>query len=158
MYGATAGGGLFFPVKTWEFEVYSVLQYLQQDEEGFRETGVGGISLNIASRKSELLSGELGFRINKQYKTRSSSLYTEFGAAWLREFNKDSSIEASFVGVPGSSFIVNSQDIDDNGLLLNAGLSYKNRSGFSGTAEYRTEVRDGYRDQIISANIRYQFD
>ncbi len=158
VYGATAGGGLFFPVKTWDLEVYGVMQYLRQEEEGFQESGAGGISLNVASRKVDLLSTELGFHIGKQYKTRSSSLYTEFGAAWLHEFNEDSSIEASFVDAPNSSFVVNSQDIDDNGLLFNAGLSYKNRSGFSGAAEYRTEIRDGYTDQIISANIRYQFD
>ena len=158
VYGASAGGGLFFPIKTWDLEVYGALQYLQQDEEGFQESGAGGVSLNVNPRKSDLLSSELGFRFGKQFKKKNSSLFTEFGAAWFHEFSDDSSVQASFVGSSNSSFTVDGQDIDDDGVLLNAGLSYINRKGVTGTAEYRTEIRDGYTDQIFFANIQYQFD
>jgi len=158
VYGASLAAGLFFLVNTWDLETYGVLQYQQQDEDGFQETGTGGISLSVAPRKSDLLSSEVGFRFGKQFKKRSSSIFTEFGIAWLHEFKDDSSIEASFVDSPNSSFTVDAQDIDNDGVLLNFGLSYTNKKGFTGTAEYRSDIRDGYTDQTVFANIQYLFD
>jgi len=158
VYGASIVGGLFFPVNTWDLETYGVLQYQQQDEDGFQESGAGGVSLSVARRKSDLLSSQLGLRFAKQFKKRNSSMFTEFGVAWIHDYDDDSSVEASFVDSPNSSFTVDAQDIDNDGALINLGLSYTSKKGFTGTAEYRTDIRDGYTDQTFFANIQYQFE
>jgi len=157
-YAASIGGGLFIPVTSWDIEAYSTLHYQRHEEDGFKEEGAGGIGLDVKSRDSNLLSSEFGFRFAKLFANRERKLFTEFGIAWLHELEDDRSIEVAFVDTPESTFSVDAQDIDDDGISFNAGLKYTGRKGIVGSAEFRTELREDYSDQILSTSIQYQFD
>ena len=155
---ASIGGGLFIPVTSWDIEAYSTLHYQRHDEDGFREQGVGGVSLDVKSRQSDTIGSEIGLRFAHLFNSRSRRLFTEFGIAWLHELKDDNSIEASFVDTPDSSFIVEAQDIDDDGISLSAGLSYAGGRGFTAAAEFRAELREDYADQILTTSLQYLFD
>ncbi len=157
-YSTTISGGMFIPVPGWGAEVYTALSYQQQDEEGFEEQGAGDIGLSIKSRKSDSLSSETGIRIAKQSNNQRRKLHTELGLAWLHQIRDDNDIDASFIGSPDSTFTIEGRDYDDNGIVLKAGLSYANNSGFSASTEFRSEIRDDFEDQTISATLEYHFD
>ena len=158
IFAASIGGGLFIPVTSWDIEAYSTLHYQRLEENGFKEEGAGGIGLDVKSRDSNLLSSEFGFRFARLFANRERKLFTEFGIAWLHELEDDRSIKVSFVDTPESTFSVDAQDIDDDGISFNAGLKYTGRKGVVGSAEFRTELREDYSDQILSTSIQYQFD
>lgn len=157
MFGASFGAGLFVPVRNWKMEMYTALNYLRQKEDGFAESGAGGINLNVAPRSANSLMSELGLRFGRHIKKRSSDWYTEAGIAWLHEFREDTAVEAGFADAGSNTFIVEGQDIDDDGVLFNLGVRYVGRKGLNTSLEYRTEQRGNYSDDMIAAQLQYRF-
>lgn len=157
MFGASFGAGLFVPVRNWKMEMYTALNYLRQKEDGFAESGAGGISLNVAPRSANSLMSELGMRFGRHVQKRSSDWYTEAGIAWVHEFREDTAVEAGFADAGSNTFIVEGQDIDDDGVLFNLGVRYVSRKGLNTSLEYRTEQRGNYSDDMIAAQLQYRF-
>jgi len=158
VYSASLEGGLFIPASRWQIEAYGALHYQRHEEEGFREQGAGGIGLDVKPRNSDSIGSELGLRFARQFDNRYSRLFTEFDIALLHELKDDNSIRASFVDTPDSSFTVEAQDIDSNGISLGTGLTYLVGREFTAAAEFRSELREDYSDQILSGSMQYRFD
>ena len=158
VYSASLEGGLFIPASRWQVEAYGALHYQRHEEEGFREQGAGGIGLDVKSRNSDSIGSELGLRFARQFEDRNSRLFTEFDIALLHELKDENTIRASFLDTPDSSFTVEAQDIDSDGISLGTGMTYLVGQKITAAAEFRSELREDYSDQVLSASMQYRFD
>jgi outer membrane autotransporter protein len=128
------------------------------DEERFREKGAGSVSLNIDDRQTDSLVSELGVRLARVFKTKCGSLIPELSAAWLHDFDIDDRvIKSSFAGSPGASFSMKGQDVERNGAVLGAGITFIHKSGLSTSLKYKGEFREKYKSNAIMGELRYTF-
>jgi len=63
-------------------------------------------------------------------------------------------ITAVFAGSPNSSFSVEGQHADKNGITVVAGVTVMNRAGLSVSVKYKGEFRDGYSAHGIIGELR----
>ncbi|MEJ2067710.1 MAG: autotransporter outer membrane beta-barrel domain-containing protein, partial [Deltaproteobacteria bacterium] len=142
----------------WIIQPFVSLHYIYLDEESFRESGAGGVSLRVESRQTDSLVSELGARITRVFRIKNSSLIPEISAAWNYDFDVDDRmITASFAGAPGTSFSVRGQDVEQHGATVGAGLTFISKGGLSASLKYNGEFRENYQAHGILAGLRYEF-
>jgi uncharacterized protein with beta-barrel porin domain len=157
-YSAFAEGGYNVGIKNWIIQPFVSLHYIYLDEESFRESGAGGVSLRVESRQTDSLVSELGARITRVFRIKNSSLIPEISAAWNYDFDVDDRmITASFAGAPGTSFSVRGQDVEQHGATVGAGLTFISKGGLSASLKYNGEFRENYQAHGILAGLRYEF-
>jgi uncharacterized protein with beta-barrel porin domain len=158
LFSAYLGAGYYFDINKWLIGPFASLQYIYLDEERFREKGAGSVSLNIDDRQTDSLVSELGVRLARVFKTKCGSLIPELSAAWLHDFDIDDRvIKSSFAGSPGASFSMKGQDVERNGAVLGAGITFIHKSGLSTSLKYKGEFREKYKSNAIMGELRYTF-
>ena len=152
------GGGYYFDFNPWAFGPYGSLQYIRLDEESFTERGAGAISLRVDDRQTDALFSELGLRMVGRFKGKYGNLLPEVSLGWSYDFDIDDHVvRAAFAGSPGASFSIEGQDVERNGLVVGAGLTFIHKSGFSTSFRYKGEFRDDYKSNGVMGEIRYVF-
>ncbi len=156
-YSAFIEGGYNFNLNRWVVGPFASLQYIYLDEDSFHESGAGGVNLQVDDRQTHDLVSELGVRAARVFELNDASLISEVGVAWSHNFNVDDrDITASFVDAPGTSFTVEGPDIDD-GVIVDAGLTFVHKSGWSTALKYIGEFRDDFESHGIIGQIQYVF-
>jgi len=158
LFSGYLGGGYSLDFNPWSFGPYGSLQYIRLDEESFEERGAGAINLRVDDRQTDSLVSELGARLVRLFKGKYGSFTTEVNLGWSHDFDVDDHVvSASFAGSPGTSFSIDGQDVERNGLVLGAGLTFIHKSGFSTSFRYKGEFRGGYKSNGVMGEIRYSF-
>jgi uncharacterized protein with beta-barrel porin domain len=158
LFSGYLGGGYYFDFNPWAFGPYGSLQYIRLDEESFEERGAGGISLRVSDRKTDSLTSELGVRLVRLIKGKCGNFIPEVSLGWSHDFDIDDHVvRASFAGSPGASFSIDGQDVERNGLVVGAGLTFIHKGGFSTSFRYKGEFREGYKSNGVMGEIRYSF-
>ena len=158
LFSAYLGAGYTFDIKKWLVGPFASLQYIYLDEESFSEKGAGSVSLNIDGRQTESLVSELGARLARVFKTKYGSLIPEVSAAWLHDFDIDDRvITSSFAGSPNASFSIKGQDVERNGAILGAGITFIHKSGLSTSLKYKGDFRGEYKSNTIMGELRFTF-
>lgn len=157
-FSAFAEGGYNVDIKNWIIQPFVSLHYIYLNEESFRESGAGGVSLRVGSRQTDSLVSGLGARITRVFRIKNSSLIPEISAAWNYDFAVDDRIiTASFAGAPGTSFSVRGQDVEPHGAIVGAGLTFISKGGLSASLKYNGEFRENYQAHGILVDLRYEF-
>jgi len=100
----------------------------------------------------------LGLRMVRLLKGKYGNFLPEVSLAWSHDFDIDDHVvRASFAGSPGASFSIDGQDVERNGLILGAGLTFIHKSGLSTSFRYKGEFREGYKSNGVMGEIRYSF-
>jgi len=142
----------------WYLQPFLGLQYLRLDEERFSETGAEALSLHVARRTTDALYSNLGTRFGGAYETSAGVLTAEVSVAWNYDFDLDDrTVTASFAGYPGASFSIRGREVEEQGLLYGIGLNFFGYGGFSASLKYNQELRNGFRTQGMTGEIRYEF-
>ena len=157
-FAGNLGGGYYFRKGIWALGPYAQVQYIHLDEEGFRESGAESINLQIEGRRTQSLASELGIRVAGACRLKSGSLIPEANLGWNYDFAIDDRvIRASLEGAPGTAFSIQGQDMERNGLILGAGISFVHESGFITSLKYGGEFREDYQANSILGEIRFVF-
>jgi outer membrane autotransporter protein len=158
LFSGYLGGGYYFDFNPWAFGPYGSLQYIYLDEESFDEKGAGGISLRVDDRQTDALVSELGVRLVRLIKGKCGNFIPEINLAWSYDFDIDDHVvRAAFAGAPGASFSIKGQDVERNGLVAGAGLTFIHKSGISTSFRYRGDFRGDYKSNGVMGEIRYSF-
>jgi outer membrane autotransporter protein len=158
LFSAYLGAGYYFDIKKWLIGPFASLQYIYLDEESFSEKGANSLSLRMNDRQTDSLISELGLRLARVFNVKYGSLIPELSAAWLHDFNIDDRvITSSFAGSPGASFSIKGQDVERNGAILGAGISFIHKSGLSTSLKYKGEFREKYKSNTIMGELRFTF-
>jgi outer membrane autotransporter protein len=149
-YFQMGGGALLEP--------FAAMEYTHLYEEGFRESGAGGINLRIADRRVNSLAGEVGLRLSWPVEIRYGRLVPEISASWDYDFKiDDRRIDASFADSPGSEFSIPEQDPGRHSARLRAGLSLVTQKGLSASVHYDGEFSRHDGGHAIFGFLRYEY-
>ena len=158
VYSAYAEGGYNYHLEKWILQPYAHLQYVTLDEEGFTESGMAGVSLQVAGRTTRSLVSELGARFERVIPTSVGILLPGVSAAWSHDFDLDDrTITSSFTAAPGTSFSVQGREMEPDGAVLGAGVTYLGKTGVSASIKYSGGFRKEYTAQGIYGEFRYEF-
>ena len=75
----------------------------------------------------------------------------------LHDYSKQPVINASYVGVPDSSFAIDGQSVQRNGALLGFGITYRAKDGLSWMFQYSGEFREQFRAHALAGELRFDF-
>jgi outer membrane autotransporter protein len=157
-YSGSLEGGYNLWAQEWMFQPLASLGYVYLDEEAFDEEGAGGENLTVDSRQTSDLILEVGLRVSRAFKVDGGSVVPELKAAWLHDFDIDHRrITASFDGFPGAAFTVAGRDIERDGALVGAGITYPIKSGITVALHYEGEFWGDYDSQAVYGQLRYDF-
>lgn len=99
---------------------------------------------------------ELGSWVDNSYTLDRNNVLSLFGrAAWAHDRYSDPSPTATFLALPGSSFIVNGATPVTDSALLTAGAQLSMRNGWSVMAKLDTELAQRSHSYIGTARLRY---
>lgn len=99
------------------------LSYVKQWTDAYRETGAGGLSLDIASREAESLRSTVGVRVAFPLNKDAKSGAVELRAAWTHEFlDTTAAYSASFVDAPQVRFLSTSGRAPRDTAIVGAGV------------------------------------
>jgi uncharacterized protein YhjY with autotransporter beta-barrel domain len=158
LFSGYLGGGYYFDFKPFSVGPYGSLQYIYLDEESFEEEGAGGVNLRVDDRQTDALFSELGLRMVGRFAGEYGNFLPEISLGWGYDFDIDDHVvRASFAGSPGASFSIEGQDVERNGLILGAGLTFIHKSGFSTSFRYKGDFRGDYKSNAVMGEIRYVF-
>ncbi len=157
-YSAFIEGGYNLGGNTWVLQPFANLFYAYLEEDGFTETGAGGLNQTIDKRNTDTLISELGLRITPVVQLKSGLLIPEASLAWNYNFDiDDRTIKSSIAGQPGTSFTIDGNSVKKSGAVVEVGMTYLGYSGFKPSVRYRGEFRDGYRGDAIIGELRWEF-
>jgi subtilase-type serine protease len=105
------------------FQPLASLSFVRQWTEDYRETGAGGLSLDVKGRETDSLRSSIGGRAAFPVAMGSSKAIVEGRAAWVHEFlDTQTSFSASFVDAPGARFITTSEKAPRDQAVVGAGI------------------------------------
>jgi len=158
LFSIYAETGYLFQLNAWLPQPFIALQYSILDEESYRETGAGGLNLLVEQKDTESLVSDLGLRFNRPFKKNEWVYIPEISVAWRHDYDIDNRrITAAFEGAPDVLFTTESRDLDQDGVLIGAGVTALNKESLSLDIRYDTELRGDFTSQRIAGGIRYEF-
>ncbi|HEV2571794.1 MAG TPA: autotransporter domain-containing protein [Beijerinckiaceae bacterium] len=120
-------------------------------------TGPGLFALNYASKNVTAWRTELGLRADTSVDMGDATLWLRGRLAWAHNYNPNSSLSASFLNLPASSFVVNGAAQARNAALVSAGAEMKWQSGWSIAATFEGEFSGRSNSYAGKGSVRYQW-
>ncbi len=155
---ASLSGAYNFGDDNFSWGPYAGLRYIRLEEDAFTEVGASGMSLAVASNRSEALQVDLGLRVWHAIRRRHGDLVPEFSAVWVHDFDiGDANLQAAFTGAPGLGFRIPAQPVERDGVRYGLGLGYASDRGFSTLLRYTLEQRGDFKWQGLQGELRYEF-
>lgn len=126
----------------------------------FTETlpaGGAAAALAVDGRSSTTSRGELGARFETRFGTPGFDATAFVRVAWANYFERDSSISAALVGLPGSAFTVTGARPDRDSAIVSTGLDWRITPSLSVGARFDGEFSGNVSQVAGTGRIRYTF-
>ncbi|WP_181012056.1 autotransporter outer membrane beta-barrel domain-containing protein [Bosea psychrotolerans] len=139
---------------------YAAVQLTSVALPSYAETALSGsgiFALSYAAKDVTTTRSELGMRIDRTFALAEASLQLRGGLAWVHNFDTSSTATASFLTLPGASFLVSGAAQDKNALRASATAEYKFRNGFSLAATFEGEFAENSRSLGGKGVLRYSW-
>ena len=98
---------------------------------------------------------ELGIRTDKSYAVQNGVLTLRGRLAWAHDFDPDRSVSATFLSLPGASFVVNGAAQARESALTTASAEMKWLNGWSAAATFEGEFSDVTQSYAGKGVVRY---
>lgn len=138
------GRNFYFPVAY--LQPFVALQYIQLHQNQIHENDADTLSLQIKGIHADSFRGLLGLRAVRDVQLPGYRLLSLEGRAlWRHEFLDEARlVDAQFVGIPGSTFIVEGLNVDRDVAILGGGLTFCLSSGTELYANYDLLISENY--------------
>ena len=151
-------GGYNFSFNSHTLGLFTALNYLYLDEDGFTESGDGVLDLKVDDRQTEALFSQLGAVAASRLTFENFDLMPELRVAWKHDFEIDDQvITAAYTGAPDVKFSIAGQNVDRDSLLLEAGATLFYKNELSIPIKYAAEFRNDYSNHALFGLIRYEY-
>jgi uncharacterized protein with beta-barrel porin domain len=137
---------------------YAAVQFTAVVLPAYAETAVAGsnaFALSYTSKTVNDTRSELGLRTDKSYAVGDALLTLRGRAAWAHDFNTDRAASATFMSLPGASFVVNGAAAAHDAALTTASAEMSFISGISLAATFEGEFSDVTRSYAGKGVVRY---
>jgi uncharacterized protein with beta-barrel porin domain len=124
----------------------------------FGETATAGsnaFALAYASKTVTDTRSEFGLRTDKSFAVKDAILTLRGRAAWAHDFNTDRAASATFLALPGASFVVSGAAAARDSALTTASAEMTFISGISLAATFEGEFSDVTRSYAGKGTARY---
>ena len=137
---------------------YAAGQFTTFDLPAYAESAVTGapnFALNYTAKSVTDTRSELGIRTDKSWAMPGAILTLRGRLAWAHDFDPDRSIAATFLALPGASFVVNGASQAADSALTTASAEWKWVNGWSAAATFEGEFSDVTRSYAGKGVVRY---
>lgn len=137
---------------------YAAGQFTTFDLPAYAEQAVGGsnaFALAYGAKSVTDTRSELGLRGDKSFAMSNGILTLRGRAAWAHDFNPDRSIGATFLTLPGASFVVSGARQAADSALTTASVEFKWINGWSAAATFEGEVSNVTSSYAGKGVVRY---
>jgi uncharacterized protein with beta-barrel porin domain len=137
---------------------YAAVQVTAIALPAYAETAVAGsnaFALSYAGKTVTDTRSELGLRTDKSYAVGDAMLTLRGRAAWAHDFNTDRAASATFIALPGASFVVNGAAAARDAALTTASAEMTFISGISLAATFEGEFSQVTRSYAGKGVVRY---
>src|SRR5690606_9840653 len=125
--------------------------------DAFAETG-SALGLRIHERSVDSLISRIGVRFSSVIESRHGQWIPEASLAWVHDFRiDDATIDAAYVGAPHARFAIDGLELEQDGMMIGAGVGYRSARGLSSALRYSGEFRERLSAHTIMGELRFQF-
>ncbi len=133
------------------------LTYLDNEINGYTETGAGGLNLTVRDYNSQALFGRIGFDVAKDFTSGSMVVRPVLRAAYLYDFIGDqASTNALFTG-GGGTFRVSDASPERSSFNVGASLNLMTTKNVTLSADYDYLVKSDYDSHSGMLRARFGF-
>ena len=139
---------------------YAAVQFTAIALPAYVESAVAGsnaFALGYAAKTVNDARSELGLRTDKSYAVGDALLTLRGRAAWAHDFNTDRAASATFLALPGASFVVNGAAPARDAALTTASAEMTFISGISLAATFEGEFSQVTRSYAGKGVARYNW-
>ena len=160
---ATLGGGYNFDLNeegTWRLQPLASIAFTSLQQDDVNESGGGPFGLSIDEVELSSLRGGVGLKLLYEARVSPSLLLIpEARIGYQHEFLDDNATVASTFagGAPGSSFTVESSDVDRDYYTLGAGLTAHTDRNVSAFLGYDVALNDDFIEHNLTGGLRYSW-
>ncbi|MDE2376784.1 autotransporter domain-containing protein [Bradyrhizobium sp.] len=133
-YRFTAQGFGITPYAAGQFTTFELPTYSEQ-----AIVGANTFALTYNARSVTDTRSELGIRTDKSFAMADGILTLRGRLAWAHDFNPDRNVAATFLTLPGASFVVNGAAMATDAALVTAAIEKKWLNGWSAAATFEGE-------------------
>ena len=148
---ATAVGDLT-PYAAGQFTSYRLPSYVEQ-----AVSGANTFALSYNGKDVTATRSELGLRSEKAVALNDATLMLRGRLAWAHDFNTDRNVQAAFVTLPGSAFVVNGALPAADTALTTVAAEMLWRNGWSASATADAQLSDTTHSYSGKGVVRYNW-
>ena len=148
---ATAAGDLT-PYAAGQFTSYHLPSYTEQVASGANTFALGYNGKQVTATRTEL-----GLRSEKAVALDDSTLMLRGRLAWAHDFNTDRNVQAVFVTLPGSAFVVNGAQPAADTALTTVSAETLWRNGWSAALTAEAQLSDTTHSYSGKGVVRYNW-
>ena len=148
---ATAAGDLT-PYAAGQFTSYHLPSYTEQVASGANTFALGYNGKQVTATRTEL-----GLRSEKAVALDDSTLILRGRLAWAHDFNTDRNVQAAFVTLPGSAFVVNGAQPAADTALTTVSAETLWRNGWSAAVTADAQLSDTTHSYSGKGVVRYSW-
>lgn len=145
------GGVGITPYAAGQFTSFDLPRYMEQAIVGANTFALGYNAKSVTDTRSEL-----GIRTDRSFAVQNGILTLRGRFAWAHDFDPDRAISATFLTLPGASFVVNGAS-QARSALTTASVEWKWVNGWSAAATFEgqfSKVTESYAGKGV---VRYQW-
>jgi uncharacterized protein with beta-barrel porin domain len=147
-----AGGVGITPYAAGQFTSFDLPRYMEQAVVGTNNFALSYNAKNVTDTRSEL-----GIRTDKSFAMQSGILTLRGRFAWAHDFDPDRAIAATFLTLPGASFVVNGAAQAPDSALTTASVEWKWVNGWSAAATFEGQFSNVTQSYAGKGVVRYQW-
>ncbi len=159
-YSFTIGTGYNAHIKSFDFGPYARLSYLKLDIDGFKESGAGGLNLEVEGQDVKSLITALGLRASKKYSWDYGVWFPQIRGEWDHEFENDAkTTRTQYVNDPfNTPLFIRNESPDRDFFRLGFTLANVSAGGTQVFFDYETFL--GLRDisnHVFTIGARHEY-
>jgi autotransporter-associated beta strand protein len=151
-YKVATAAGDFTPYAAGQFIGYHLPSYAEQVAFGANTFALSYNGKDVTATRSEL-----GLRSEKAVALTDATLMLRGRLAWAHDFNTDRNIQATFLTLPGSAFVVNGAQPAADTALTTVSAEMLWRNGWSASATADAQLSDTTRSYSGKGVVRYNW-
>jgi autotransporter-associated beta strand protein len=151
-YKVATQAGEFTPYAAGQFTSYRLPSYTEQVASGANTFALAYNGKDVTATRSEL-----GLRSEKAVALTDATLMLRGRLAWAHDFNTDRNVQAAFLTLPGSAFVVNGAQPAADTALTTASAEMLWRNGWSAAVTADAQLSDTTHSYSGKGVVRYNW-
>jgi uncharacterized protein with beta-barrel porin domain len=151
-YKVATQAGVFTPYAAGQFTSYHLPSYTEQVASGANTFALSYNGKDVTATRSEL-----GLRSEKAVALTDATLMLRGRLAWAHDFNTDRNVQATFLTLPGSAFVVNGAQPAADAALTTVSAEMLWRNGWSASATADAQLSDTTHSYSGKGVVRYNW-